>query len=124
MPLLHPISYYQGAAASIQGPAAQLINDLIQELASLESETLQAKEDQAALLEKLALATEIADDATVATFESRSYEKARSKQIHHLTGPMKAWVAISPSARAAIGGITVEVNGSLKVDDNWKWVEA
>lgn len=122
--LLHPISYYQGAAASIQGPAAQLITDLIQELANLESNVLQAKEDQQDVLAKLALATEIADEASVNHFESRSYEKARSKQIHHLTGAMKAWVAISPSARAAIGGITVEANGSLKVDDNWKWVEA
>ena len=122
--LLHPISYYQGAAASIQGPAAQLIADLIQELASIESEALQAQENQAALLEKLALATQIADEASVDHFESRSYEKARSKQLSQLTSVMKAWVAISPSARAAIGGITVEANGSLKVDDNWKWVEA
>lgn len=122
--LLHPIEYYQGAAASIQGPAGLLITDLIQELASLESEALQAKEDQQDVLAKLALATEIADKATVEAFESRKYENNRSKQVSQLTGAMKAWVTMSPSARAAIGGITVEANGSLKVDDNWKWVEA
>lgn len=123
MALLQPISYYHGAASMIQGQAEPLVRELLAEITSMQSEALKAAKDQSELEERLAMASRIADETVAETFGQRHYMGNRKKQFQELPKDMKAWLNMSPTARAMIGGITVENDGTLKIDEDWKQVE-
>lgn len=123
--MLKPLTYYQGALAAVNVPThAAIIRDLIDDIQFADSVAEEAKKEAEELKGRIDLATRIADNATVENFESRHWEKERSKQLQNLTIDMKAWLAMSPTARQIIGGIEVGPNGSLKIDNDWKRIEA
>lgn len=123
--MLKPLAYYQGALAAVNVPThAGIIRELIDEIKFADSVAEEAKMEAEELRGRIGLATRIADDAVVGEFEHRSYEGARVRQLTALNTDMRAWLAVSESAREIIGGIEVGPNGSLKIDNDWKRIEA
>lgn len=123
--MLKPLSYYQGALAAVNVTThAGIIRELIDEIKFADSVAEEAKKEVEELRGRIGLAARIADDAVAGEFEHRSYEGARVKQLAALNTDMKAWLAVSESARELIGGIEVGPNGSLKIDNDWKRIEA
>lgn len=123
--MLKPLAYYQGALAAVNVPThAAIIRDLIDDIQFADSVAEEAKKEAEELKGRIDLATRIADDAVVGEFEHRSYEGTRVKQLAALNTNMKAWLAVSASARELIGGIEVGPNGSLKIDNDFKRIEA
>lgn len=122
--MIKNIAYYHGALAAIDVPShAAIVRDLIAEL-EFEIDTRKEVETEALTnKKKLEIAVRVADEATQEAFNCRNYETNRIKKFSDMTNDQRLWLTMSETARAKIGGLTVDETGALKIDNNWKPIE-